>query len=86
LGGAALHYVLYDEPPPKKHREEGMFRLIDHGGYEMFAMTPLDTNTGYVRKEIYKKRESPDITVVSGSIHDNPTLDAATRSRALGVT
>lgn len=85
LGGAALHWVGYDEPPPKKHREEGMFRLVDYGGFEMFAMTPLDTNTGYVRKEIYKKRESPDITVVSGSIHDNPTLDAATRERALGV-
>ena len=85
LGGAALHFVGYDEPPPKKHREEGMFRLLDYGGYEMFAMTPLDTNTGYVRREIYKKRESPDITVVSGSIHDNPTLDSATRERALGI-
>jgi phage terminase large subunit-like protein len=85
LGGAALHFVGYDEPPPKKHREEGMFRLLDYGGYEMFAMTPIDTNTGYVRREIYKKRESPDITVVRGSIHDNPTLDDATRKRALGA-
>jgi hypothetical protein len=51
---------------------------VDYGGYEMFAMTPLDTNTGYVRREIYKKRESPDITVVRGSMHDNPTLDKAT--------
>jgi phage terminase large subunit-like protein len=85
LGGAALHWIGYDEPPPKKHREEGMFRLVDYGGFEMFAMTPLDTNTGYVRREIYKKRESPDITVVSGSIHENPHLDAATRERALGV-
>lgn len=86
LGGAALHYVGYDEPPPKKHREEGMWRLGDFGGYEMFAMTPLDTNTGYVRREIYKKRESPDITVVSGSVHDNPTLDKKTIARALGST
>lgn len=86
LGGAALHWVGYDEPPPKKHREEGMWRLGDHGGFEMFAMTPLDTNTGYVRREIYKKRESPDITVVSGSVHDNPTLDKATVARAIGVT
>jgi hypothetical protein len=85
LGGAGLHFVGYDEPPPKKHREEGMFRLLDFGGYEMFAMTPLDTNTGYVRREIFKKRESPDVTVVRGSIHDNPTLDDATRARALGA-
>lgn len=84
LGGASLHFVGYDEPPPKKHREECLYRLIDHGGFEMFAMTPLDVNTGYVRREIYKKRESPDITVVRGSIHDNPTLDQATKERALG--
>jgi phage terminase large subunit-like protein len=86
LGGAALHWVGYDEPPPKKHREEGMWRLGDYGGFEMFAMTPLDTNTGYVRREIYKKREHPDITVVSGSVHDNPTLDKATVARAIGST
>jgi hypothetical protein len=86
LGGAGLHWVGYDEPPPKKHREECMWRLGDFGGFEMFAMTPLDTNTGYVRREIYKKRESPDITVVQGSVHDNPTLDKATVARAIGST
>lgn len=84
LGGAALHYVLYDEPPPKKHREEGMMRLADHGGFELFAMTPLQSNTGYVRREIWKKRESPDITVVKGSIYDNKTLDRKTVDRVLG--
>lgn len=84
LGGAALHYVLYDEPPPKKHREEGMMRLADHGGFELFAMTPLQSNTGYVRREIWKRRESPDITVVKGSIYDNKTLDRKTVDRVLG--
>jgi phage terminase large subunit-like protein len=84
LGGAALHWILYDEPPPKQHREEGMMRLADHGGFEMFAMTPLKANTGYVRREIWKKRESPDITVVKGSIYDNPTLDRATVDFVLG--
>jgi hypothetical protein len=86
LGGAGLHFVGYDEPPPRKHREECMWRLGDHGGFEMFAMTPLDTNTGYVRREIFKKRESPDITVVQGSVHENPTLDRATVERAIGST
>jgi phage terminase large subunit-like protein len=81
LGGAALHWVGFDEPPPRKHREECMTRLADYGGYEMFAMTPLESNTGYVRREIYKKRESPEITVVRGSIHDNPTLHKATVER-----
>jgi hypothetical protein len=84
LGGARLHWVAYDEPPPKKHREEGRMRLVRYGGYEMFAMTPLDTNTAYVRRSIWKKRESPHITVVRGSIHDNPHLDKATVQNALG--
>jgi len=84
LGGARLHWVGYDEPPPQRHREECMMRLVRYGGFEMFAMTPLKTHTGYVRREIYRKRESPDITVVRGSIHDNPTLTKATVDRVLG--
>lgn len=84
LGGAALHWVGYDEPPPKSHREEGMMRLADYGGFEMFAMTPLAANTGYVRREVWKKRESPDVTVVKGSIYDNKTLDRKTVDRVLG--
>lgn len=84
LGGARLHVVGYDEPPPKKHREEARTRLVRHGGHELFAMTPLDANTGYVRREIFKRRESAHVTVVRGSIHDNPTLDAATVRLMLG--
>jgi phage terminase large subunit-like protein len=84
LGGAALHFVGYDEPPPKATRDECLMRLVDFAGYEMFAMTPLKTNTGWVRREIWKKRESPDVTVVKGSIHDNPMLDQKTKDRVLG--
>jgi phage terminase large subunit-like protein len=84
LGGAALHFVGYDEPPPKTHREEGRIRLADYGGYEMFAMTPLATNTGYIRRAIWKQREAPNITVVKGSIHDNPTLNKEAVRDALG--
>jgi phage terminase large subunit-like protein len=84
LGGARLHWIGYDEPPPKKHREEGRMRLVRYGGHEMFAMTPLDANTQYVRKAIWKQREHPDITVVRGSIHDNPTLDKETVAATLG--
>jgi phage terminase large subunit-like protein len=83
LGGAALHFVGYDEPPPKLHREECLTRLIDHGGFEMFAMTPLKTNTGWIRRDIFKKREAPHITVVRGSMHDNPLLDERTKQLAL---
>lgn len=83
LGGASLHVVGYDEPPPVGHREEGMTRLIDHGGFELFAMTPVNVNTSWIRREIYRKREAPHITVVSGSMHDNPTLDAAQKELVL---
>ena len=84
LGGARLHWVGYDEPPPRKHREECRMRLVRYGGHEMFAMTPIETNTGYIKQEIWKKREAPHITLVRGSIHDNPTLDAATVALTLG--
>lgn len=83
LGGAQLHYVGYDEPPPQRHRDECMTRLLRFGGYEMFAMTPLKTNTGWIRREIYKKREAPYITVVRGSMHDNKTLSDEKRKMVL---
>jgi phage terminase large subunit-like protein len=85
LGGASLHFVGYDEPPPREHREECLTRLADHDGFELFAMTPLNTNTGWVRREIFKKRESPDITVVRGSMHDNPTLSKTAVARILAT-
>jgi hypothetical protein len=77
LTGASLWFVGYDEPPPKDHREECRTRLIDHDGFEMFAMTPIKANTGYIKRAIYKKRADPQITLVSGSIHDNATLSKA---------
>ena len=70
-----MHVVGYDEPPPRKHREEAMTRLLRYGGYEMFAMTPLETNTGWVRRVIYKNRGAPEITVLKWSMHDNKRLD-----------
>ena len=59
-------------------------RLVRYGGHEMFAMTPLDTNTGYIRKEIWKKREADHVTVVRGSIYDNPHLSRETVDLTLG--
>lgn len=70
FGGSALDFVGYDEPPPQDIREECRVRLLDRAGFEMFAMTPL-MGIGWVYREIWKKREHPDITVVQGSIHDN---------------
>jgi phage terminase large subunit-like protein len=85
LGGADLHYVGYDEPPPRATRDECLMRMAGHAeGFEMFAMTPLKANTGWVRREIYKKRESPEITVIRGTIHDNPTLSKVKVRQILG--
>lgn len=77
FAGSSLHLCGYDEPPPWEIRRECKVRLAQYDGFEMFAMTPLTTNTTWVRREIWKNRESPDITVVRGSIHDNPTLSKA---------
>lgn len=86
FGGVPRHVVGYDEPPPWQIRQECQFRTIDYGGYELFAMTPLKSNVGWIKRDIFKKRESPDITVVRGSIHDNPTLDESAKNAALGDT
>jgi phage terminase large subunit-like protein len=85
FGGSAMHFICYDEPPPKDIRTECLYRLADYGGFEMFAMTPL-MGIGWIYREIYKKRERPDITVIRASIHDNPTLDQATKDRILEAT
>ena len=74
MAGASLHFVGYDEPPPWEHRRECRVRLTDYDGYEMFAMTPLKVNTGWVRRVIWKNREHPDVTVIRGSMRDNELL------------
>lgn len=73
LGGADLDFVGYDEPPPKAHRNEALARMA-RGVREWYAMTPIRVNVAWIRREIWKRRESPDITVVQGEIHENPTL------------
>jgi phage terminase large subunit-like protein len=79
FGGVQRHYVAYDEPPPRHIRDEGLARIMRFGGFEMMAFTPVKANVGWLRRDIFKKRESPDITLVRGSIHDNQTLDPEAR-------
>lgn len=83
LGGATLHFVGYDEPPPRAHRDEAATRLLKHNGPELYAMTPLKSNTGWIRREIWRKREADHITVVKGSMHDNPSLSKEAVKRQL---
>jgi hypothetical protein len=78
LVGGDYDYVGYDEPPPRPHRNENLRGLTDRGGFEMYALTPINMTgggIGWLYREIEKKREAPDITVIHGSIHDNPILD-----------
>ena len=77
LGGATLHFIWYDEPPPRAHRDESATRLLATGGPEWYTMTPLKSNSGWIRREIWRKREHPDITVTKWSMHDNPSLNKA---------
>jgi phage terminase large subunit-like protein len=74
FGGVQRHFLGYDEPPPRDIRDEGLARLTRFGGFEMFAMTPLKANTGWIRRDIWRKREAPDVTVAKWSIHDNKAL------------
>ncbi len=83
FGGVQRHFVAYDEPPPQEIRDEGLKRIMRFGGFEMFAYTPLKSNTTWLKRDIYKRREDPDITLVRGSVHDNPTLDADSRTYML---
>lgn len=83
FGGSALHVMGYDEPPPQDIREECKYRLADHGGYEIFACTPLKVNVGWMRRDIYRQREASNVTVIRGSIHDNPHVSERGKLEAL---
>lgn len=86
MGSSALDYVGYDEPPPEAVRNECLARLIDRDGFEMFAMTPVNMvggGIGWIYRTIYKRREHPDVTVVGGSGHDNPSIPKKALERIL---
>jgi hypothetical protein len=86
LIGAAIDYVGYDEPVPETHRNECLYRLVDRDGFEMFAMTPGNMaggGIGWIYRKIWKRREDPTLTIVQGSIHDNPLLTPEAVARIL---
>ena len=87
--GSSLDYVGYDEPPPKAIFEENAYRLVDRNGFWMMAMTPVNMaggGIGWIYRDVWKARLSdPDLTVVQGSIHDNPLLDPEAVAAALAM-
>lgn len=60
LGGVPRHRVHYDEEPPKAFRPEGLMRLVDFGGDELFSMTPQMGLT-WTYRDVWKHRfKTPD--------------------------
>jgi hypothetical protein len=79
LVGADLDYVANDEPSPEPHAKENWWRLIDRNGKMIHALTPVNMTgggIGWLYRDVYKRREDPNITVIQGAIHDNKHLDA----------
>jgi hypothetical protein len=86
--GVPLHYVAYDEPPPQAWRDENEIRLADYDGRSIYALTPINmegSGIGWLYRDIWKRREHPDITVVTASIHDNPLLPKDAVARILAT-
>jgi phage terminase large subunit-like protein len=85
--GAQIDYVGYDEPPPQAIFNECSVRVIKRGGRQFFTLTPVNSGAGigWIYRDIHLKREHPDITVVQGSIHDNPHLPKPEVERFLAL-
>lgn len=85
FGGAALHRVVYDEEPRADIRQECLMRLIDYGGEELFALTPL-SGMSWLYDDVYEpweRGELQDGRVVVVDMDDNPHLDEIAKTRVL---
>lgn len=83
LGGTSVHRVHYDEPPPQKHRNECLARLIQYNGDELFTVTPLQ-GAQWLEKVIWKERHDENVTVVKLSGYDNPVNTKEAVDRIIG--
>lgn len=85
FGGAALHRVVYDEEPRADIRQECLMRLIDFGGEELFAMTPL-SGMSWLYDDVFEpweRGELEDGRVVIVDMDDNPHLNEDAKRRVL---
>jgi len=85
FGGAALHRVHYDEEPPDQIRKECEMRLVDHGGDELFTMTPLH-GLSWTFKQLWEPHQKGRLrhsTVVVVDMDDNPHLNREAKERVL---
>ena len=54
--GTSRHSVNYDEEPPPAIRDEGLMRLVDTDGEEVFSLTPLSGALRYLYDDVFDKR------------------------------
>jgi len=83
FAGDSLHWIWFDEEPPKHIFTECMMRLIDTDGYWWMTMTPVDGMT-WTLDEIYEKNNE-NIFKVEVDMDDNPYLNEQAKQRAFDL-
>jgi len=73
FAGVPRHFMHFDEEPPFDIFKECKARLVDYNGRWWMTMTPVEGMT-WTYDEIWEKRSSDLIDVVTVDIHDNPHL------------
>jgi phage terminase large subunit-like protein len=92
LSGATLHFVHYDESPPREHRTESKIRLVRYGGNELYTLTPVEGIEQWIYEEFWEpwergERDPEMIWIVTASMDDNPYLSEKDREWVLeGLT
>jgi phage terminase large subunit-like protein len=88
-GGAALHFVHFDEEPGgdkgRRLYEENLMRLVDFGGHMILTFTPL-MGLSWSYHELTRMgepRTDDEIYCVVVDMDDNPHLDDKSRKRML---
>lgn len=82
FSGSSRHFLHVDEECPQSIFKESKMRLIDTNGRYWITMTPVEGMTWIYEDLIEKQRER--ITVVTASVHDNPTLTEEGKEGILG--
>lgn len=88
FAGAALHRMVYDEPPREDIWGECRARLIDYGGEELFGLTPLDGMSNWLYDMWYAPWERGELNpqkvrLIRVDMDDNPHLSEEDKEWAL---
>jgi phage terminase large subunit-like protein len=85
FAGSSRHFVAYDEEPPQEIYTENKARLIDTGGHEWFAMTPVE-GMSWIYDTIYLPgmEGDPRFHITTVSMEENPHLGREEIAEFLG--